>query len=316
MLKKLTILFSLASALWAQPGTFTVTGATNNTTMSFAVTGANNTCDPGADYQTTQAANNAAMGGAGCVKVDSTSTNQGAVGLQGSVQSASTATNSVGGYFPVIASGPGSGDTDATRVRLWGFNPVLWDGANQHVLMTNELDFSLKGAGNKILGLQLTGIANTDMSADSAGFLVGPLSGHKWPVGYYCTDGSATTCIYVGAATTGNGVDSQPVHFASRTSAGVNNSGDVSLTQYGGFKFTESAGSGWAFVNNSGTTELTIQGGGGITQNQGTIFAGLTSAFPNGSFTYCPDCVNASNPCTGSGTGAFAKKLNGAWDCR
>ena len=34
----------------------------------------------------------------------------------------------------------------------------------------------------------------------------------------------------------------------------------------------------------------------------------------NGTFGYCSDCTIA-NPCAGSGTGAFAKRLNGAWVC-
>lgn len=34
----------------------------------------------------------------------------------------------------------------------------------------------------------------------------------------------------------------------------------------------------------------------------------------NGTIRYCSDCAKAT-PCTGSGTGAIAKRLNGAWDC-
>jgi Pectate lyase superfamily protein len=34
----------------------------------------------------------------------------------------------------------------------------------------------------------------------------------------------------------------------------------------------------------------------------------------NGSFVYCSDCT-MSDPCAGRGTGAFAKRLNGAWVC-
>jgi hypothetical protein len=34
----------------------------------------------------------------------------------------------------------------------------------------------------------------------------------------------------------------------------------------------------------------------------------------NGTLIYCSDCTVA-NPCAGSGTGAFAKRLNGAWVC-
>lgn len=42
-------------------------------------------------------------------------------------------------------------------------------------------------------------------------------------------------------------------------------------------------------------------------------FADLGAAL-NGSFIYCNDCTIA-NPCAGGGTGAFAKRLNGAWVC-
>lgn len=34
----------------------------------------------------------------------------------------------------------------------------------------------------------------------------------------------------------------------------------------------------------------------------------------NGSFCFCSDCTKAT-PCAGSGDGALAKRLNGAWDC-
>lgn len=37
-------------------------------------------------------------------------------------------------------------------------------------------------------------------------------------------------------------------------------------------------------------------------------------AFRNGSVLYCSDCATTS-PCTGSGTGAFAERLNGVWNC-
>ena len=42
-------------------------------------------------------------------------------------------------------------------------------------------------------------------------------------------------------------------------------------------------------------------------------FANLPAA-ANGSVLYCSDCTIA-NPCAGSGTGALAKRLNGAWVC-
>jgi hypothetical protein len=36
----------------------------------------------------------------------------------------------------------------------------------------------------------------------------------------------------------------------------------------------------------------------------------------NGTMSYCSDCAPQSSPCTGTSTGAFAHRLNGAWDCR
>ncbi|WP_145976477.1 hypothetical protein [Nitrospira moscoviensis] len=42
-------------------------------------------------------------------------------------------------------------------------------------------------------------------------------------------------------------------------------------------------------------------------------FASLPAS-PNGTMYYCPDCA-FTNPCAAGGTGAFAKRLNGAWRC-
>jgi hypothetical protein len=48
-------------------------------------------------------------------------------------------------------------------------------------------------------------------------------------------------------------------------------------------------------------------------QFSGTTFAAL-GAPANGTVNYCSDCTIAS-PCAGAGTGAIAKRLNGAWIC-
>jgi hypothetical protein len=45
----------------------------------------------------------------------------------------------------------------------------------------------------------------------------------------------------------------------------------------------------------------------------GTTFANLGTP-PNGTVTYCSDCVIA-NPCRSGGSGAIAKRLNGSWVC-
>jgi hypothetical protein len=51
----------------------------------------------------------------------------------------------------------------------------------------------------------------------------------------------------------------------------------------------------------------------GFLQSAGTTFAAL-GAPGNGRFIYCTDCTKAT-PCAGAGTGALAKRINGAWDC-
>ncbi|HQR17689.1 MAG TPA: hypothetical protein PK948_04945, partial [Gemmatimonadales bacterium] len=45
-----------------------------------------------------------------------------------------------------------------------------------------------------------------------------------------------------------------------------------------------------------------------------TLFANLGSP-SNGTMVYCSDCLIGTNPCVGSGNGAFAERLNGVWVC-
>lgn len=62
-----------------------------------------------------------------------------------------------------------------------------------------------------------------------------------------------------------------------------------------------------------GTTGISISGSGGIVWNAGTPFASLGTP-GNGTIKYCANCTIA-NPCNSGGTGALAKRLNGAWVC-
>lgn len=51
----------------------------------------------------------------------------------------------------------------------------------------------------------------------------------------------------------------------------------------------------------------------GTVMNASSTFAALGTP-ANGTFQYCTDCTFA-NPCASGGTGAIAKRLNGAWRC-
>lgn len=57
---------------------------------------------------------------------------------------------------------------------------------------------------------------------------------------------------------------------------------------------------------------------GGVDKDGGLRLRSITfSSLPsstNGTLFYCSDCTKTT-PCAGSGTGAIAKRLNGAWDC-
>ena len=69
---------------------------------------------------------------------------------------------------------------------------------------------------------------------------------------------------------------------------------------------------GIGITNNvvGGQTQGVIIGNGDGTT---VSFAELAAA-TNGAIIYCDDCTKAT-PCAGAGTGALAKRLNGAWDC-
>lgn len=63
----------------------------------------------------------------------------------------------------------------------------------------------------------------------------------------------------------------------------------------------------------AGTDALVVSGAGGALRFTGLTFATL-GAPANGTVVYCSDCTIAA-PCAGGGTGALAKRLNGAWVC-
>ena len=101
------------------------------------------------------------------------------------------------------------------------------------------------------------------------------------------------------------------VKFNNTVSIG-NNDHLVDFQNNGSAKFYVLGGGSW-FAAGSGTaTGLTIAGTNVITLGS-VAFASLPASL-NGSLIYCSDCAIA-NPCTGSSTGAVAKRINGAWVC-
>lgn len=68
------------------------------------------------------------------------------------------------------------------------------------------------------------------------------------------------------------------------------------------------------FKTDGVTNLIRISTFSGATLMAGSTFANLGNDNTNGTMVYCPDCVIA-NPCTGGGSGAFAKRLNSIWVC-
>lgn len=69
----------------------------------------------------------------------------------------------------------------------------------------------------------------------------------------------------------------------------------------------DNAASWLATITNSSSTTR-------IDDRVGMAFANLPATAANGSLVYCSTCTSAAI-CTGGGTGAFAKRLNGSWVC-
>lgn len=62
-----------------------------------------------------------------------------------------------------------------------------------------------------------------------------------------------------------------------------------------------------------GATKFSVYKDGSVYLGAGVVFASLGTP-TNGTLVYCPDCTKAT-PCGSGGSGAIAKRINGAWDC-
>ena len=85
---------------------------------------------------------------------------------------------------------------------------------------------------------------------------------------------------------------------------GLGAAGEIHLDSIGNFEIN---------IRRGGNDEWVFGTDNSIRFVNGTLFGAL-GAPANGRITYCPDCAIA-NPCAGGGTGALAKRLNGAWVC-
>lgn len=127
--------------------------------------------------------------------------------------------------------------------------------------------------------------------------------------------------VPVWVQSSGGGAVSFPLVSTTIGSAGTPAFTFTGATNYGLYQAgtcidLAAAGAEQIAACSSGTTF--IQGGSGTIgakswESSASTFAGLGTPV-NGTFKYCSDCTIA-NPCAAAGTGALAKRLNGAWVC-
>lgn len=124
----------------------------------------------------------------------------------------------------------------------------------------------------------------------------------------YATSTNLFSCSSTWAA--GTIVASAPLAVTGTwNNAGVNfNQFDINVTDT-----ASTAASTIATYRVGGTAKQTFYKDGTVALGA-IVFASLPAAPVNGMLVYCSDCTIAT-PCAGAGSGALAKRLNGAWVC-
>jgi len=237
------------------------------------------------------------------------------------------------------SAGVQSGVSWARRVFVWGINSLVTDGLPGAVgspsydwtYLTNEFDFDAHHTTTKIFAQTITG-ASTVQPDTAYGYTVNYLGpAVKWNCGFCTLDGTTDHAMQVGRTGTGNNVPSQHILMFSRSSGGNEFGASIRadadgnlvlnpgvLIPSGGNPQTimrDAAGNivaSFKGSNGGATPSLEMASGAGIQLGAKTFLALGTPS--NGTEYYCSDC-NKATPCTSGGSGAFAKRINGAWDC-
>jgi hypothetical protein len=130
----------------------------------------------------------------------------------------------------------------------------------------------------------------------------------------YATDGTAALPSYSFAADPDTGTVRQAANSMSSSFGGAIRSFQNATS----FVVGSGVLIGWSSGVDpfASAADITIvRAGPGELTYTAVLFANLGTP-ANGTVAYCSDCLAQSNPCTGASTGAFARRLNGAWDCR
>lgn len=191
-----------------------------------------------------------------------------------------------------------SGNTSAGHI---GLN-ALWDinGSANHTGSVAGGTFQIShGGSGTITGVQ--GVNATIVNANN---------------------GVMTTATGLNAVILNSGVSGVAITNARGVYSGGTVSAGTVTNWYGAFIDTPNVSGGaitnyWGLYINtppSGKLYSLFLNGAGYARAGTTTFSSLSTSVDNGTFIYCSDCTIAS-PCAGSGSGALAKRINGAWVC-
>lgn len=211
----------------------------------------------------------------------------------------------VGEYIRVIAEVAGTASSHfagastvqkfvATDATSWEF-----DIDNERTPATDSAtDYGT--AGDRSMGVLIVGYGN---AKHTAALVIG-------------TGNGATSSFFTGIDILTNSIDTSSTFRAIRIPNGTSiysrngaNNADVNILGVNGADQIV-LGAGGNSVSYGGPI---VMGTGVWIAAGSTTFASLP-ALSNGSLLYCSNCKKTT-PCTGSGTGAIAKRLNSAWDC-
>ena len=135
-----------------------------------------------------------------------------------------------------------------------------------------------------------------------------------------CTGCSGTSFPILATTATDNSSAAPQYSFETQTGTGMfYNFGSVAFAISGSRKLDLSANT-LSLLSDTGALKLGSAEDTAISRVAAGEFGLTAVAFAslgtpaNGTFAYCSDCTFA-NPCAGAGTGAFAKRLGGAWRC-
>ena len=164
----------------------------------------------------------------------------------------------------------------------------------------------------------------TGLTATAASGGTVPVGAHTYQVTAVGIDGGETAPSQIASVTTTSG--NQTVNLAWAAGAGAvkygiyrdgNGLDPDKYVSTNSFSDTGNFADASTPPTETGTGLTTVMSTQVVTPQvvlQPTLFASLGTPAFNGTLVYCADCTIAS-PCAGSGTGAFAKYLNGTWVC-